>query len=150
MIRDFLARVMAAGAIQLAANFSPQMAEAVAIRRGLHFALETGLSLILIESDALGVINSILARSIMCSNLRIVLYHIFHLVSVLDVSSFSFVLRVANKVADVLAKATFGFSSDLFWIESCSPCVELLVQGDFLILFLQYMPIFKQKKYMTK
>ncbi|KAL5743416.1 hypothetical protein ACOSQ2_026532 [Xanthoceras sorbifolium] len=131
MIRNSAGLVMAAGSVKLCGSFSPSLAETLAIRRGMQLALETGFSPLLLESDCLGAINAVKARSVLCSDMGLVLADIFSLSSNLNVVSFSFIPREENKVADSLAKFALGLSSDLFWLESCLPCVELLVHGDF-------------------
>ncbi|KAL5810001.1 hypothetical protein ACOSQ4_026569 [Xanthoceras sorbifolium] len=131
MIRNSAGLVMAAGSVKLCGSFPPLLAETLAIRRGMQLALETGLSPLLLESDCLGAINAVKARSVLCSDMGLVLADICSLSSNLNVVSFSFIPREANKVADSLAKFALGLSSDLFWLESCPPCGELLVHGDF-------------------
>ena len=50
---------MASSVQQLEASFTPQVAEVVAILRGIEFATDLGLVPIVVESDALGVVNTI-------------------------------------------------------------------------------------------
>ncbi|KAL5863518.1 hypothetical protein ACOSQ3_001032 [Xanthoceras sorbifolium] len=123
-------RPLVRGAVHMCANFSPLMAEAIAVRRGLQLAIEFGLSSFLVESDALGVINVISWNLVPCSDMGMVLFDIYCLANSLHVSSFSFVPRLANMVANALAKVALSILSDLFWIDSCPSDVELLVQED--------------------
>ncbi|KAL5861206.1 hypothetical protein ACOSQ3_002519 [Xanthoceras sorbifolium] len=125
MFRDDVGRNVVAGVVHLSSCFSPLMAEAIAVWRGLELA---DLSSFLVELDSLGLINTINSNLSPCSDLGLVLYNIYILASSLNVSSFSFVSRLANKVVDAIAKAALVVPSDLFWIESYSPIVELLVQ----------------------
>ncbi|KAL5860856.1 hypothetical protein ACOSQ3_002173 [Xanthoceras sorbifolium] len=60
MIRNSTGLAIAISAICLTGSFCPLLDEALAIRRGLQLAVETGLSPILLESDSLGAINVIL------------------------------------------------------------------------------------------
>ncbi|KAK3211119.1 hypothetical protein Dsin_015825 [Dipteronia sinensis] len=62
-IRDHAGNVMATSAQRIDASFTPQLAEAIAILRGLQFAIETGLFPILVESDALEVVNLVNSAS---------------------------------------------------------------------------------------
>ncbi|KAK2661430.1 hypothetical protein Ddye_000004 [Dipteronia dyeriana] len=59
VIRDHLGQVMGTAALKLEASYSPKLAEAVAIRRGIEFALEIGLVPAVVESVALGVVDLI-------------------------------------------------------------------------------------------
>ncbi|KAK2642703.1 hypothetical protein Ddye_024466 [Dipteronia dyeriana] len=59
IIRDHLGFVLGASAQTVVANFCPQIAEALAIFRGLTFVVESGLIPVVIESDALEVVNII-------------------------------------------------------------------------------------------
>ncbi|KAL5764465.1 hypothetical protein ACOSQ2_017059 [Xanthoceras sorbifolium] len=93
-------------------------------------AVRSGSSSFLVESDVLGVINTISSNLLPCSDMGLVLSDIYCLASSLQVSSFSFIPILANKVANALAKVALNIPSDLFWIDSCPPSVELLVQED--------------------
>ncbi|KAK3198904.1 hypothetical protein Dsin_022319 [Dipteronia sinensis] len=54
-IHDCEGFVMAVSAQRIQANYSPQVAEAVALLHGIILAADAGLSSIVVESDALGV-----------------------------------------------------------------------------------------------
>ncbi|KAL5734158.1 hypothetical protein ACOSP7_032019 [Xanthoceras sorbifolium] len=121
---------MAVGCIRVSALYCPQVTEALAIFHGLRFAFKTGLSPLHVKSDCLEMIKVLQDGSISCSDLDLVISVIFSLNYFLHVLSFSFVLRLVNKVADALAKMTISSVSDLFWIKSCTPFVETLVLND--------------------
>ncbi|KAK3224148.1 hypothetical protein Dsin_011173 [Dipteronia sinensis] len=57
VIRDHMGFVMASSAQRVEANFTPQIAEAMAISRGLKFAVDSGLFPIMVESDALEIVK---------------------------------------------------------------------------------------------
>ncbi|KAL5782935.1 hypothetical protein ACOSP7_007964 [Xanthoceras sorbifolium] len=57
IIRNEVGQIMAAGSIKLEAFFNPEVAEALAIFRGLQLAIDSGLSPLLVESDVLRVIK---------------------------------------------------------------------------------------------
>ncbi|KAK3225096.1 hypothetical protein Dsin_004958 [Dipteronia sinensis] len=59
VIRDHASFIMASKTQRLEANYSPQVAEAMAIFRGITFVVETGIVPIVVESDALAVVNLI-------------------------------------------------------------------------------------------
>ncbi|KAL5844996.1 hypothetical protein ACOSQ4_010954 [Xanthoceras sorbifolium] len=131
VIRNDAGQVMAATSLRLTANFSPLVAEAAAVLHGLRLAKDIGVASLLIESDAKGVIHAINLGLAPCSDVGLVISDIFVLARELNVLSFSFVPRIANRVADFLANAAYSFAFDLVWIEPCPPDVVLLVQDDF-------------------
>ncbi|KAK3213054.1 hypothetical protein Dsin_017760 [Dipteronia sinensis] len=59
VIRDCNGHVMASMCHNIRVCFQPHIAEAMAILRGLHLAIETGLVPASLESDALSVVKAI-------------------------------------------------------------------------------------------
>ncbi|KAL5831206.1 hypothetical protein ACOSQ4_016560 [Xanthoceras sorbifolium] len=59
VIRNSAGLVVGAGALPLLANLSPLLAEATAILYGIRFVRDFGLAPVHVESDSLGVINSL-------------------------------------------------------------------------------------------
>ncbi|KAL5826472.1 hypothetical protein ACOSQ3_018323 [Xanthoceras sorbifolium] len=128
--RIFVANeVLPNGAFQISGVWFRRNKAVHAVLHGVRLALRLWLSPLLVESDALGVINVLKEGSVPCSDLSIIVSDIFDVCRSLSVFSFSFVPRCVNKVADALVKAALSFSSDRFWSESCPPLVELLVQA---------------------
>ncbi|KAL5831728.1 hypothetical protein ACOSQ4_017082 [Xanthoceras sorbifolium] len=82
-IRDDLGRMRAAGSIGITASLDPSLAKAMAVLHGIRLAIDSGFSPILVESDALGVINVLRDGVIPSSYLGLI---------VLDIFSFVFVL----------------------------------------------------------
>ncbi|KAK2641436.1 hypothetical protein Ddye_023199 [Dipteronia dyeriana] len=60
VIRDRSGWVMGSSAQRIQACFTPQIAEAIAILRGIEFARDMGLLPVVVESDALGVVKHII------------------------------------------------------------------------------------------
>ncbi|KAL5823689.1 hypothetical protein ACOSQ4_021589 [Xanthoceras sorbifolium] len=111
VIRDSLERVRAAGSVSV-------------------LAIDTGFSPLLVESDALAVINVLRTGSVPCSDLGLIISDIFRFCRCSIVFSCSFIPGIANRVADSLAKAAISSVEDRFWFEVCPFIVELLVQDD--------------------
>ncbi|KAL5764033.1 hypothetical protein ACOSQ2_016627 [Xanthoceras sorbifolium] len=111
--------VLAAGAIRVSAAFSPLVAEALAISQGIRFARDCGLTPIHVEFDSQSLINLLLDRSIPQSDVGTITSNILHSENLSFIANFSFVHRLANKVADALVKEAVNLISDLFWFESC-------------------------------
>ncbi|KAL5758814.1 hypothetical protein ACOSP7_021425 [Xanthoceras sorbifolium] len=131
MIRNEFGLIMATGSMRVQGFFCPQMAKALALFHGLRFASEVGLFPLHVESDCLEVIKLLQDGLVLCSDLGLVISDIFSLIYYSSVLSFSFVPRLANRVADDLAKMALLAVFDLFWIEYCTPFVEKLVSEDF-------------------
>ncbi|KAK2659363.1 hypothetical protein Ddye_005896 [Dipteronia dyeriana] len=89
--------------------FSPEIIEAMAILRGLRLALENGLVPMILESDALDLVNKIRSQTVPSSEVGVIIHDILILLGNLDLSSIRFVSRLANKVAHCLAKLALKF-----------------------------------------
>ncbi|KAL5865714.1 hypothetical protein ACOSQ3_003228 [Xanthoceras sorbifolium] len=131
VISDGFGRVRAAGTMKFTAFFTPLVTKAIAILYGVWLAFDSGFLPILMESNALCVINVLKEGSVLCSDLGLVIYDIFHVCCCLNILSFSFIPRVVNKVDDAIAKVALSSVSDSFWTKSCPHLLELLVQEDF-------------------
>ncbi|KAL5782119.1 hypothetical protein ACOSP7_007148 [Xanthoceras sorbifolium] len=129
-IRDDLGRMKDAGSVGITASLDPSLAEAMAVLHSIRLAIDSGFSHILVESDALDMINILRDGVIPSSDLGLIVLDIFQFCLCSSVISFSFVPRTTNKVANALAKGTVSFGSDCFWYNVCPPFVEILVQED--------------------
>ncbi|KAK3199406.1 hypothetical protein Dsin_022821 [Dipteronia sinensis] len=99
VIRDHAGNLMASSAQKVEATFSPQVAEAMAILRGLHFAVDSEIEVIVCDiKDLKSRIGD---------------------VSVVHIS------RKANVVAHNLSKLSLLISEDLFWMKSYPPTLQV-------------------------
>ncbi|KAL5743422.1 hypothetical protein ACOSQ2_026538 [Xanthoceras sorbifolium] len=98
VIRDSSGFVLTSCAQGLDTCFSPQIAEALAIKRGLTLAIETGFTCVCLESDASAVVNLITFRCQPLSEISVVIADILSLLNSLESVSVSFVAREANRV----------------------------------------------------
>ncbi|KAK1574906.1 hypothetical protein Q3G72_000924 [Acer saccharum] len=112
----------------------PQIAEALAIRRGLHFALEAGLVPAMLESDALSVVKMIGSNSVPNADIGVIIHDVFEFLGILCFESINFVPRLANKVAHSLAKLALSHRGEFVWLKDCPLSVEGLVRVDCLSL----------------
>ncbi|KAL5750273.1 hypothetical protein ACOSP7_024876 [Xanthoceras sorbifolium] len=124
---DGIGKVRAAGSVCVAAYFSPLLVEATTVLHGIRLAINSGSSPLLVESDALGVINVLKGGVIPCSDLELIVSDIFALCLSFNVACFFFIPTAANRVADALTKAAVSFGSDWFWFDCFPPFIELLV-----------------------
>ncbi|KAK2655217.1 hypothetical protein Ddye_008269 [Dipteronia dyeriana] len=92
--------------------FEPRVAEAMAILLGLHFALESCLVPIVLEFDALRVVNLLKLKVVPDSKIGVVIHDISNIVDHSCSFSFNFVPRLANKVAHGLAKLTLAYRGE--------------------------------------
>ncbi|KAK3199349.1 hypothetical protein Dsin_022764 [Dipteronia sinensis] len=105
---------MAVSAQRIQASYSPQVAEAVALLRGIILAAETGLSPIVVESDPLGVVNLVNAGSSCSTEIRLVIDDIRDLSQGLGGSQVLHVSRKANYVPHFLSKMAWTLISTAF------------------------------------
>ncbi|KAL5820906.1 hypothetical protein ACOSQ3_022788 [Xanthoceras sorbifolium] len=82
------------------------------------------------ESDCLQLVNAINSSSVQLSDLGIVLHDIWNLLASSPGHCVQFVPRQANSVTHGLAKFACSLSSNMFWIDDFSPCVESCVLAD--------------------
>ncbi|KAL5806382.1 hypothetical protein ACOSQ4_029115 [Xanthoceras sorbifolium] len=116
VVRDSNGDFMAGLSHKLVGSVSVEIAEASAILNSLHLAIESGFSLIQIESDALNVINYLIRR---CPPKSEVGFIIIDILSLCDRAcvSFSFMPRSANSVAQSLARNSFSIFDVSTWLE---------------------------------
>ncbi|KAK2647504.1 hypothetical protein Ddye_014993 [Dipteronia dyeriana] len=122
--------VMASSVQSLNSRFPHQMAEAMAIFKGLQFAVETGLVPCVMESDAQVVINHLNSVVAPLSDVGLIIQDIFSFCEKSLSCFFNFVPRNGNMVAHYLAKLGLSSWIDNFWMEECPPCVILDVMRD--------------------
>ncbi|KAK2634204.1 hypothetical protein Ddye_028996 [Dipteronia dyeriana] len=89
------------------ACFQPQIAEAMAILRGLRLAIETGLVLASLESDDLSVVKVMPSAEV-----EVVIHDILCVLRNSNVTSVNFVPRLANNDAHSLAKLALDFEGE--------------------------------------
>ncbi|KAL5822912.1 hypothetical protein ACOSQ3_020836 [Xanthoceras sorbifolium] len=125
-IRDEVGRIRVAGSVCVTVLYDPILAEATAVLHGIRLAIDSGFSPMLVESDALGVINVLKEGVIPCSNLDLIVSDIFQLCFCSSVLSFSFMPRYANKVTDALAKVEVQFFFDENFVIPTHPNVIIV------------------------
>ncbi|XWS56298.1 hypothetical protein CRYUN_Cryun09bG0073900 [Craigia yunnanensis] len=89
-----------------------------------------GFTSILLEGDALRVINQINLSSPDLSEIGNLIDECRSLVRIFQSSSVSHVNRSANAVTHSLAKLALESKNDLYWIEDCPPIVLAIVATD--------------------
>ncbi|KAK1588286.1 hypothetical protein Q3G72_021713 [Acer saccharum] len=110
--------------------YKPNFAEALAILRGLHLALENGLFPTSLESDALVVVDMIGSTVPPSSEIGVIIHDILVFFWNSHFLAINFVPRLANKVAHGLAKLALNHVGEFVWLDDCPLSVESLVLGD--------------------
>ncbi|KAK2637935.1 hypothetical protein Ddye_025730 [Dipteronia dyeriana] len=88
--------------------FPPQLAEALALLKGIQFAYDSGLWPCQCESDALVVVNLVCSNDPIFAEIGIVIQDIKPLLFGCNGNSISFVHRKANMAAHCRAKIGLG------------------------------------------
>ncbi|KAK3206532.1 hypothetical protein Dsin_020578 [Dipteronia sinensis] len=114
--------IMASSSQRIIATYSPQVAEAVAVLRGLQLACDTGLAPVVAETDAAVVAKWISEKTQLYSEVGLVIADILTLVHSMRCCSVDYVPRKANQVAHLLAKMALSNLEDLYWMEDSPPC----------------------------
>ncbi|KAK3188605.1 hypothetical protein Dsin_028166 [Dipteronia sinensis] len=130
VIRDTTGFVLAASSQVMEGYFTAQVAEAIAILRGVQFSKDCGLSPCGFESDAEVVVGWINDRNLLESVCGVILSDIISLVDNMDGVCFDYVPRQGNRVAHLRAKHALLLTEDRFWMEEYPCCVTKAVQLD--------------------
>ncbi|KAL5846016.1 hypothetical protein ACOSQ3_009540 [Xanthoceras sorbifolium] len=130
IIRDSSRDVMLSALKTIVAGLSPSIVEASAIHAGIKLAVETGLLPAIVESDSLSVVNLLLARQPICSEICLVINDILELKTLYGFSSFVFSLITSNRVAHSLVKMVIVYAIDVVLIEEVLPGIRLFVQKE--------------------
>ena len=109
---------------------SVESGEAAALRAGLKTAIEAGFSRMIIEVDCLGLFYALSKRKGDLSAHGLILKDIWHLCSLCQYVSFSFIRRNGNKVAHALAQRSLVFNVFTVWIEEAPQAVMNFVRED--------------------
>ncbi|KAK3231581.1 hypothetical protein Dsin_003462 [Dipteronia sinensis] len=125
-----LYKVMAFSAQPVLAGYSPIVAEALAIFKGLQFARDTGLVPCCIESDAQVVVNLINSNNVPLTDVGIILADCKLLLEASPGCCVGFASRLANKAAHGLAKLGLSLETNCFWMEDYLSNVASIVLGD--------------------
>ncbi|KAK2655636.1 hypothetical protein Ddye_008688 [Dipteronia dyeriana] len=131
VVRDSNGKVRLAYCHHLSAYFSPQVAEAMAILKGICLAEECGLAPVVLESDALFMVNMICRKEVSCTEVGVVIHDILGLIQRGIVLSVSCVPRLVKKVVHCLAELSLDHVGEFVWVEDRPFVLESLVLGDY-------------------
>ncbi|KAK0592975.1 hypothetical protein LWI29_028449 [Acer saccharum] len=131
IFRDNDCLVLASSAQRVIATFTPQVAEAVALFRGLRMAKDIGLWPCEIETDAQVLVNLLTSDVIPSSEVGLVIQDIKQILVEFPDCKVAFVPRGANMAAHGLAKLGLSVSCDRFWMEDFPPKICSTVLGEY-------------------
>ncbi|XP_058216716.1 uncharacterized protein LOC131327582 [Rhododendron vialii] len=97
---------------------SSLVAEALAIRQGVHLGFQLGLGSIFVESDAQLLVKMLNGQITTNQEVEMIIHDIQALSKNFQCCSFSFVRRTGNSVAHVLASKGLSGSGYSLWTES--------------------------------
>ncbi|KAL5800870.1 hypothetical protein ACOSQ3_032502 [Xanthoceras sorbifolium] len=123
IIRGSSGLFMAGLSRKLFGSVSIEVAEASAILNGLHLAIDSGFTYLLVESNALNVINFLIEKKPPNSEVGLVIVDILAICNSATVT-FSFVPRCANSVAHELARNSFFIDDVCIWLEDAPPWLD--------------------------
>ncbi|KAK3205088.1 hypothetical protein Dsin_019134 [Dipteronia sinensis] len=124
VVWDSMGCVLATSTQRVVATYNAQLAEAVAIHRGLVLACETGLYPVEVESDAKVVVGWINDSKHYSSEVGLVMDAIRQILRYNVSCSIKFVSRKANVVAHTLAKLALSCEEDYVWLEDFLLCIR--------------------------
>ncbi|KAL5834011.1 hypothetical protein ACOSQ3_017685 [Xanthoceras sorbifolium] len=123
VIRDSNGLFMAGLSRKRFGSVSIEVTEASAILNGFHLAIDSGFTHLLVESDALNVINFLIEKKPPNSEVGLVIVDILAICNSAMVF-FSFVPHCANSVAHELARNSFFIDDVSIWLEDVTPWLD--------------------------
>ena len=109
------------------------LAECLAIRAGLVFAMESGLRVQVVESDAVNAVQAIMSADPFIT-MGPVIDDIKFLLNMVGGGTCCHVSRKGNMVAHSLAQFAFSIDQDSFWLEDFPSCVSRYVSADLALI----------------
>nr|XP_023897448.1 uncharacterized protein LOC112009346 [Quercus suber] len=134
VIRDSKGQVMVSLAQRIPLPSTAIEVEALAARRALELALETGLNKGVLEGDSLILMNALKSNSHSLAQFGHIVNDIHYLAFQFPMISFSHVRRHCNSVAHSIARRALSFSSLQVWMEDVPPEIADVLQTDLIAL----------------
>ncbi|XP_023887573.2 uncharacterized protein LOC111999672 [Quercus suber] len=117
VIRNTTGEVMAVMTVKGLAIQGSEVAELLACRKALEFAIDAGFTVLIVEGDNVKATRCIALGSDIQSAIGHVVSDIRHLLGAMEWASVSCTKRNGNRVAHVLARNAQNVNVDLFWME---------------------------------
>ncbi|KAL5848792.1 hypothetical protein ACOSQ3_006854 [Xanthoceras sorbifolium] len=142
MVRNEISLVMLACAKRIPTPMSVEQAEAEALLLGINLAVEAGLKLLIVESDALGVVKLVKSRSMPCSDclLLILLMLLIYVMLLMMLLTFLLNLVALRKPSNLLSPqnplGAVGGSSPLKMTSRRQPPPTMILKPDLVTILL--------------
>ncbi|KAK0602227.1 hypothetical protein LWI29_031518 [Acer saccharum] len=108
----------------------PLVAEAMAVRRGIHLAASEGIGVFHIETNSLQVAELVCKRVVSSVDVGPIISDILTSLKAFPGCSISHISRHGNFAAHSLAKEALSVNVDCVWVDCFPPCVERPVHDD--------------------
>ncbi|KAK2649550.1 hypothetical protein Ddye_017039 [Dipteronia dyeriana] len=130
IIRDCDGCVMASSVQPLSCRVSAQVAEALAMLKGLNFAIEFGLVPCTLESDTKVIVDLVNVNTVPCSDVGLIIGDICNFLITHPGCIIVFASIRANKVSHSLAQLGLNYDCNRFWMEKVPQYAVPVVLGD--------------------
>ncbi|KAL5865856.1 hypothetical protein ACOSQ3_003370 [Xanthoceras sorbifolium] len=114
IIRDHHGFVLALSTQRVDGHFTVQVVEALGILCRLQFAKDSGLLPATLGLDALSVVNEVNLNASSLVDVSLIVFYIKDILSLFPCSSVSYIPRLANKAAHVMAHFVLSVKADCF------------------------------------
>lgn len=115
--------------------FGAEYEEARALLFGLEMAWASGYRRLLAEGDCATLFSKLNKHNIPNSPLGLIIKDIFNLAAKFDFCKFQFVRRDGNMLAHTVAKSSFVYVTERFWLEDFPDFVSSIAQRDILCYY---------------
>ena len=122
--------ILGVGAGQLDHIFDASIVEAVAMLKGILWAVDMGFRKIILEGDAAGIINQLNSCDSSYSLAAPIIYDIKAVKRNFQCCSFSYVPRTGNGVAHELAQYGVTLSNELYWVDEAPQWLHRFICHD--------------------
>ncbi|XP_041025471.1 uncharacterized protein LOC121265866 [Juglans microcarpa x Juglans regia] len=127
IVRDHEGSVIATKRMKVSYAPDSRTAESLGAYHAVQFVLEIGVRKIIIEGNALNVVNYIKQVDNSCRYSRAIIWDIKNGFAQLDYWEVVHIERGSNIVVDALAKSALSISEDAVELESCPSCIVSLI-----------------------
>ena len=128
-IRDCRGCLIAASSKVLPSTFTAEVTKALALQDGVLLALELGISHVIVEFDALSIIQAI-NEGVLGGELGHIVQNVKDISSSFSWCSFQHLIRSGNRVAHELARAARDSGVSQVWKGVCPSFMEHIILKD--------------------
>lgn len=131
VVRDYEGVVVGASSWQVVSLPDSEVAEALAMQKGLEFAKDMSFLNLIVESDALNVVSALNAHQQSSNYVGSIIRDCIGFKGSFRSLNFLHIRREANQAAHYLAKYALK-NLDCIWVEETPPCISAVLAFDLL------------------